>query len=192
MRASIVRSFSLLLLVAAAAIAHPLGAQEPAGPGAPGDRDSLEARVRTRMGQIVKRELGLSDDQMRRLQATNRRFEGQRRALFEQEREVRGGLRDEMMSRDTTRNPQVAVLLDRMLVLQRRRLDLMESEQKELATFLSPIQRARYFGMEEQVRRRVMEMREERTPGGMPGRRPDGGSPPQRPARRPPGGSPRG
>jgi Spy/CpxP family protein refolding chaperone len=187
------RGLSLAALLLAGLVAglsaSPLAAQEPAAPP-PAERDSLEARVRQRMGQIVKKELGLSDEQMRRLQATNRRFEGQRRALFEQEREVRTGLRDEMMSGDTTRNAQVAVLLDRMLVLQRRRLDLMETEQKELATFLTPIQRARYFGMEEQVRRRVMEMRQQRDPGGpggMQGRRP--GTPPSQPrsGRRPPG-----
>lgn len=170
------RSVLALLAAVTFASAPALEAQQP--PVAPpAQRDSLEARVRQRMGQVIKRELGLNDDQMRRLQATNRRFEGQRRALFEQEREVRTGLRDEMASGDTTRNAQVSALLDQMLGLQRKRLELLEAEQKELATFLTPIQRARYFGMEEQIRRRVMEMREQGTPGRRPGMTP-GQAPP--------------
>jgi protein CpxP len=104
-----------------------------------------------------------------------------------QEREVRMGLRQEIESGDTTRSAQVSALLDRMLVLQRQRLELVEAEQKELATFLTPVQRAKYFGMEEQIRRRVMEMREQqmRRGGGDRGR--PGGPEPIRGGRRPPG-----
>ncbi len=176
------RLFSFLLVVAAtvaSVVAAPraLAAQDP-GP-APMDRDSLEARVRERMAQMVKRQIGLNDEQMRRLGATNRRFEGQRRELVMREREVRMGLRDEMESGDTTRQAQATRLLDQMLLLQRQRLELLEAEQKELATFMTPMQRARYFGMEEQIRRRVMEMREQgmRPQGGPPQRRPGSGRP---------------
>lgn len=177
------RLFPLLLALAtAAAIPAALAAQEPGPP--PMDRDSLEARVRERMTEMVKRQVGLNDDQMRRLGATNRRFEGQRRELVMREREVRIGLRDEMESGDTTRQAQVSRLLDQMLMLQRQRLDLLEAEQKELATFMTPMQRARYFGIEEQIRRRVLEMREQgmrgqtmRGQGNPPARRPGGGRP---------------
>lgn len=170
------RFLMVLACLGAVGGAPALRAQEPAvTPQQQAARDSLERRVRQRMGQVLRRELGLSDDQMRRLEATNRRFEPQRRALFLQEREVRGGLRDEMMSGDTTRQVQVAGLLDQMLVLQRHRLELLEAEQKELATFLSPIQRAKYFGLEEQIRRRADAMREQGAPPG--GRRPGLGTP---------------
>lgn len=161
-------------------------------PLTPVERDSLERRVRVRMGQLLKTQLGLTDDQMRRLQATNARIELRRRALFEQEREVRGQLREAMRAQDTARSAEVSALLDRMISVQRQRVDLLEAEQRELATFLSPMQRARYFGMEEQIRRRVTEMRDgERGnprrpgqsgpggPGGAGGKRP----PPPRPPR---------
>jgi protein CpxP len=163
-------------------------AQDGPPPPPPGDRDSLELQVRRRMTEVLRTQVGLRDDQMARLAATNRRFERQRIALFAQEREVRMSLRQEIESGDTTRSAQVSALLDRMLALQRQRLELVEAEQRELATFMTPIQRARYFGIEEQIRRRVIEMREQqmRRGGGDGPRRP--GSPaPSRGVRRPPG-----
>lgn len=171
---------ALLVLLAVGAAAPGARAQDPAA-RPPMERDSLEARVRARMAQVVQRQVGLSDDQMRRLAVTNRRFEGQRRDLVMRERQVRLGLRDELAQPDTARQQQVGRLLDEMLQLQRQRLELIEAEQKELATFMTPIQRARYFGMEEQLRQRMMEMREQ----GM--RRPGAGGP-----RRPPPGGVRG
>jgi protein CpxP len=145
------------------------------------ERDSLERRVRVRMSQLLRTQLGLSDDQMRKLQAANGRFEVRRRELFQQERNVRGELREAMRTGDTTDNAAISSLLDRMIAVQRQRVELMESEQRELATFLTPLQRAKYFGMEEQIRRRVMEMRD----GDRQGQS-------QRRMLTPPGGAPRG
>lgn len=176
---------AFLLALAPAGVA---GAQDGPPPPPPSERDSLEAQVRARMALMLRTQLGLTDEQMRRLVASNRRFERQRIVLVTQEREVRTSLRQELEAGDTTRSPQVAALLDRMLVLQRQRLELLESEQKELATFLTPIQRARYFGIEEQIRRRVMEMREQQMRrGGADGPRRPGSPPPSRGGRRPPG-----
>jgi hypothetical protein len=169
---------ALLLMVTATA-----GAQR--APDA--ERDSLEARVRARMAQMMRTQLGLSDAQVRQLQATNRRFEGQRRTLFEEERSVRAQLREALGSATPDQDARIGTMLDRTLQLQRQRLELTEAEQKELATFLTPTQRARLFGMEEQMRRRMEEMREG---AGRPGqsppvRRPGAGTPPA--GRRPPG-----
>lgn len=148
-------------------------------------RDSLEARVRARMAMVLRTQVGLNDEQITRLQAVNRRFEGQRRSLFEQERRVRGELRAALGS-DSAQDARIAPLLDRTIQLQRERLDLLEAEQKELATFLTPTQRARLYGMEEQMRRRMQEMRDARpSNGGVPRRGPPGSARPTTP-RQPP------
>ncbi len=183
-------SHRLRVVLAAALLAVttlPLLAAAQAGPPGggppPGERDSLEARVRARMGQMLRNQLGLTDAQVRQLQATNRRFEGQRRTLLQQEREVRVGLRAAIESGDSTR---VSAMLDRMFALQRQRLDLTEAEQKELATFLTPVQRAQLFGLEEQLRRRMAEMREDRMEQRPPAvRRPDNRPPGPGGTRRP-------
>ncbi len=181
-----------------------LAAQEPGPPGPP-PRDSLEARVRERMAAAIQRQVGLNDDQMRRLTATTRKYEAQHRDLFVRERRARTGLREELELGDTTRQAQVQRLLDEMLQVQRQRFDLIEAEQKELATFMTPHQRARYFGMQEQIRRRVDEMRQQqggarpgnppagaRRPGGVMGpggRRPPADAPTRAPDRAPTAGS---
>jgi periplasmic protein CpxP/Spy len=178
------RSFALVLLAVTLGAAPALGAQErPSRAPNAAQRDSLEERVRARMAQMLRVQVGLNDEQIRQLQATSRRFEGQRRALFAEERRVRGELGRILETRDTTQDARLAVLLDQTLKLQRDRLDLLEAEQKELATFLTPTQRARVFGIEEQIRRRMMEMRQ-RAPDPRQGtRRPTGATPgqPRRP-----------
>lgn len=146
-------------------------------------RDSLETRVRARMAMMLRTQVGLNDEQITRLQAVNRRFEGQRRTLFEQERRVRSELRA-ALGADSAQDARIAPLLDRTIQLQRDRLDLLEAEQKELATFLTPTQRARLYGMEEQMRRRMQEMRDARPSDGRRG--PPGDARPGTP-RRPPG-----
>lgn len=188
----------VVLLVAACAVAFAglsstAAAQDRRPEPTPAQRDSLEARVRARMAMMLRSQLGLSDEQLRRFQATNQKFEGQRRSLFEQERDVRRDLRTALAASDTAQQQaRVATLLDRTLQLQRQRLELVEAEQRELATFLTPVQRARLFGIEEQIRRRVMEMREQQgdrpvRPMGPGLRRPGGDGPTPGAPRRPPG-----
>jgi Spy/CpxP family protein refolding chaperone len=159
-----------------------IGAQAPAGraegtmppartaQGVP--RESLEARVRSRMTAVVRAQLGLTDEQARRLAATNQRLDGRRRALVNQEREARASLRVQLDRGDSANAAQVSTLLDRMLQLQRSRLELMEEEQRDLATFLTPVQRARFLGLQEQVRQRIEGM--QLPPGARPG--PGGGT----------------
>jgi len=125
------------------------------------NRVALEGQVRNRIAQMARRQLGLTDAQVEKLQQTNARFADRRRTLMEQERDIRMSLRDELIAGDSSRQRQVADLLDRMVKAQRQRIDLLEQEQKDLAAFLTPIQRARYFGMEEQLRQRLQQMRQE-------------------------------
>jgi Spy/CpxP family protein refolding chaperone len=117
--------------------------------------------VRAAFARRVQQVLGASDEQMRRLAPINRRFENQRQALLLEEREVRGELRRELRAAlpDETK---VGQLLDRLFDSQRRRLELVEQEQRELAAVLTPSQRARYLVLQQEVRRRVEGMREQR------------------------------
>lgn len=126
--------------------------------------------------------------------ATNQRFEGRRRLLLDQEREVRASLRVQLDRGDSANAAQVATLLDRMLQVQRDRLAVTEQEQRELAAFLTPMQRARLLGLQEQIRQRIEGMRlpPGAGPGGMPPRGRGGemlGAPP-RAGRRPPQDAP--
>lgn len=128
------------------------------GPPTP-RREALERQLRNRTGEMVKRRLDLTEVQMSRLQATNRQFEEQRMALFTRERETRRALRQEMLGGDKANQTKVAELLDQTLQLERQRLDLLQNEQRELAKFLSPVQRAKLLGIQTELRRRAQDMR---------------------------------
>ena len=131
---------------------------------APAGRRALEQRVRQRMAAVVQQRLGLTADQMRRLGDVNRDMEGQRRLLQEQERDVRVGLRAEVLRGDSASQDRVSRFVDQLIDVQRRRIDLLAREQRALASFMTPVQRAKYLALQDQLRRRMEEMR------GRPGR----------------------
>jgi Spy/CpxP family protein refolding chaperone len=137
---------------------------------AQGGRPGVEREVRQRFAQVVQRELALDDANMRRLETTVQKFDEPRRELMRRENQTRKQLRDELNSGDNARQDRVSTLLDDLLVAQKRRLELHEQEDRDLRAFLTPVQRARYFGLQEQLRRRVEEMQRGRGRGGPPPR----------------------
>jgi flagellar biosynthesis GTPase FlhF len=167
-------AFALLL----AGVTEPAAAQAtPAdtgaamtGPGGP-RRQMLEQRVSERFEQIVRQRLQLTDDQMQKLRQTNQRFAAQRRALTEQERGLRSEIRRELQPGVAANQTHVAALTDSLFAIQRQRLDMAQAEQKELATYLTPVQRVRFYGLQEQLRRRLEMIRQRRqgvAPGALP------------------------
>jgi len=126
-------------------------------------RAALEQRFRERVAQLVQERLGLDAAQVARLRASNQKFETQRRDLLREERDARRGLRRQLAGGGRSADQQqVARLLDQMLSIHRRRLAIAEAEQRELATFLTPVQRAQYFALQDEVRRRMEELRRRR------------------------------
>jgi periplasmic protein CpxP/Spy len=166
------RSFTKVFggFVVAAILSAPLGAQVPTGtpptPAPMGQRRAeLEQVFRERTAQVVKRQLKLDDAQMARLQTANQEFAKQRTALVAQERTTRQALRTELMAGDAANQQKVGTLLDQMMKFQRQRLDLQENEQRELGKILTPVQRAKYLGLQNQLRQRMMELRSRGGPG---------------------------
>lgn len=75
----------------------------------------------------------------------------------------------------------VAAAIDRLLDLQARRLALVRDEQKELAAFLTPTQRARFLGLQERAGQAAQQLRMRRElqrRGGMAERAGPGEPPP--------------
>lgn len=163
MMLSINRVFLLLVLSLVPVAGASAQRVPPGGRGAQGDpaaRRVLEQRFRERFEQVLKQRLSLTDSQLARVIAVNARLDGKRRELFMEERAVRGEMRDAMKGGDdAAAQEQVAKLLERAMKVQRARLELVETEQRELSAFLTPLQRARYLGLQEQLRRRVDDMR---------------------------------
>ena len=122
-------------------------------------RQELERRFKERVGALVQRRLQLTPDQMTRLQATNRQFEQRRILLASQERDLPKELRSQLLLGDKADQNKVSQLLEQSFRIQRQRLDLAESEQRELAKFMTPVQRAKYFGLQNELRKRAQELR---------------------------------
>lgn len=130
-------------------------------PGAAGEqRAQLEARFRQQFARVVRQRVGLTEQQMARLAPVNERYATQRRQLQLEERATRVSLQRVLRNPDLADSAEVAGLLRHLVDAQKRRAALLEAEQRDLATIMSPIQRARYTALQEQVRRQVEQRRD--------------------------------
>jgi protein CpxP len=121
----------------------------------PARRRQLEQMVRARWLAVVRQRLQLTDAQLARLQETNRHFSNQRQQLNRAEHGVRAEMRGQLTGVATADDKRLAVLIDSLLDIQRQRLEIVQAEQRELAMFLTPLQRVRYLALQEQLRQRV-------------------------------------
>ncbi len=150
----------------------PLAAQggPPGGGSRGGKRDGMpdpqhmqmERRLQERINEVVRQRLALSDEQFNRLREVASKVEDDRRVLRNEEMTMRFGLRQELLAGDKADESKVARFLEQMPRFERRRLDLMEREQEELAKFLTPSQRARYIGLQDELRRGMLEVQRRR------------------------------
>ncbi|HEY9229109.1 MAG TPA: hypothetical protein VIP11_20830, partial [Gemmatimonadaceae bacterium] len=125
-----------------------------------GERPVLEGQVRQAMTKAVRTQLKLDDQKMRELQRTDSKYEKRRRQLTADERAARQTLRAAVEDSAATDQSKIEQAMARMIQIQRERVDLLEAEQKEFATFLSPKQRAQYFALRERVARRMLELQQ--------------------------------
>src|SRR4051812_15794745 len=143
--------------------AAPIAAQQPGTSAPPAVRDTgragLEGEIRERFARAVKQRVGLNDDQMTRLQQVSAKYEQQRRPLALEERSTRLQLRGIVVNEQAADQKQVDALLTKLVDIQKHRLQIVESEQKDLSGFMTPVQRVKFMAMREQLRRRVEQMR---------------------------------
>jgi hypothetical protein len=126
----------------------------------------LEQRVRERIATVVQKRLELTDDQMKRLRDVNSKYEAQRQKLVTDERDARIVVRSELKRGKQGDQARISDAVNRLFKTQRARIDLAEQEQRDLSGFMTASQRAGYLALQEQIRRRVDEMRQRRLGGG--------------------------
>ena len=71
-------------------------------------------------------------------------------------------LRDSLADQD-----KVSRMLDELVAVQRQRLDIFAREQRDLASFLTPVQRAKYATLQEGLRKKVEQLRQRRQENGL-------------------------
>lgn len=155
------RLFVLPMLLASAVV--PLRAQDDADQS---QRPAVQALER-RVAEVVQRTLGASDDQMRQLGDVNRKYQGERKALSQKDREARKTIRAEVLRDSMADQEKVSRMLDDLVEVQRQRLDVFVREQRDLAHFLTPVQRAQYATLQEGLRRKVDQLQQHRQEKGL-------------------------
>jgi Spy/CpxP family protein refolding chaperone len=144
-----------------------------------GERAMLQRQVRQAWIGNVRRQLNLNNEQMRTLNQVNTKYDRQRSDIQRDERQARLGLKAAM--EDTAaadQNARIEQQMNALVGAQRRRADLLENEQKELAGFLTPLQRARYSVMQERLQQRLQQLRQSQQDA------PAGPPPPENPPQR--------
>jgi len=158
-----------LWLVLALVLAPGLAAQEPAAPQRPdtAEAERLRAQIEERFAQHVQEQLRLTPDQATKLRASQERFGSQRRALARQQMERRRALQDQMQPGIAANADSVRKLMDGVQAGRSAMLKIDQDEDREMAGYLTPVQRARYQEMRARLHQRVNEMREQRRGGRM-------------------------
>jgi hypothetical protein len=129
--------------------------------GRGGNQQALAIQVRQAFAGVVRRKLNLNDDQARQLQATQQRFQQQRNDVQRSEKAARLGLKAAM--EDSTVAPdqtKIGQYMDQLVQAQHRRADILEAEQRELSGYLTPLQRAQYQALHEQLNKRIQQMQQ--------------------------------
>jgi protein CpxP len=160
----------ILTLLLMGVVPRPAGAQARARGERMDRRPPSAQRLQARLDSVVRGRLQLTDEQFAQLRGVATRLEEDRRLLRRDEMAVRVRLRRALAAAEMVDQGAVAQLLDEIPRLERRKVELLEEEQRELARFLSPSQRARYFALQEEMRRGMLELQRRRlgldsTPG---------------------------
>jgi protein CpxP len=154
--------------------AIPVTAQDSSGTADSAGRERLQRQIAERFGQVVQRQLGLTNAQMERLRTTEQRFRPQRQAITRRQVLVRTSLQAQMRPGEAADADSVRKL---MAALQENRAELLhldEEQDREMAAYLTPVQRARYQFLRERLMRRLQDVRRERRMDRQPGRGPRG------------------
>ena len=152
----------LLIVLGLCTLAPTFGAaQEPAPPDSV-RAEQLRQEIESRFAARVREQLGLTDDQSRRMERTVRDYFRKRRALEVEEQGLRRDAAAELrpgVAADTDRLNRV---LDQLIDVRIRYAQSYRDESRELATYLTPVQRGQYFMMRERLFDQVREFQRQR------------------------------
>lgn len=166
----------VLWIVCSMAAATTLAAQQPGDSGMAGDSvrmDSLRQRVldrfRTRAHEVLK----LTPDQAAKFDSVQSNTWAERRQLMMERRRINVALQDQMQPGVAANADSVSRLLDARRQVTEQLFQVDDREDREMAGFLSPVQRAKYQEFRQHFRERIAEAARNNRPGMMrPGLRP--------------------
>lgn len=155
-------------IVAAALLVAP--AMLPAQ-GAPGERaEQLRERIERMFANRLRQDLGLGEAEAQQVGAVLAEWGDTRRQLEQEERTLRRALDGQLRPGVAANSDSLTRLIDRLL---RNRVEYAESfqgEMRALVPILSPVQRAQFLRLRDQILQRVRELQEQRPGVARPGR----------------------
>lgn len=147
-------------------------AQEDTAPLPPRRAEELRREIEQRFTERVKEALGLNDEQAARMRGVQAMVAEKRRVLEMQERQMRMALGNQLRP-GIAANPDSVTRLVNALTAQRVAFaETFQDEMRELATFLSPVQRGQYFLMRDRLMMQIEELRRSMQQQMRQGRRP--------------------
>ena len=167
------RALAMMVLAGAVTLLPALAAAQVASPpGGQRHRMELEQRLHAGFGQMVQNRLGLSQEEVAALQGVMMSFQQDRMQLNQARATARFRLREQALQ--SMPEAEARALLEEMVRLQEREVDLYRREQEELLKVLTPLQLVRFYGLREGLGQQVQEIRQGRGPGRGPGGGPGG------------------
>ncbi len=140
------------------------------GPGQGARAEQLRAMIEERFAQRVKTELQLNDQQMDQLRAAYRADRDRRLQLRDREMDLRRAINEQMQPGVAANQDSLSRLQDALTQNHVARAQLEQQQERDLAQFLTPVQRARLMQMRQNLMQRIQTIREGRVPP--PARRP--------------------
>lgn len=136
-------------------LASPLAAQQPQGRA---NREALRQMVIQRFLQTFHDQAGLTADQDQKFRDVFRQAMQQRQYVQQQEQALWRALEGQMRPGVAANADSVTKLLDGIIAQRAAQVDLLRSENQQLAQFLSPVQRAQFAIMWEHFQQQVQEI----------------------------------
>ncbi len=134
-----------------------VSAQVNPPPGGQRQRLQMEQRLQLGFQRSIQNQLGLDETKMAGVQAIMRSFQQERSGLSRAQASLRHRLRDPALQ-DLT-DEEATGILQEMLDVQQRELDLYTREQQQLLTVMTSSQLVRFYRLRENLGQRVQQLR---------------------------------
>jgi len=124
--------------------------------------EQMRRQIEFRFGQQVQQTLGLTDQQAAQLRATFQTYSQQRRAMERTERALKQALQGQLLPGVAANSDSVARMTDQLLALKVTYAQTFVDENRDMARYLSAVQRAEFQVMRERLLARIEDIRRQR------------------------------
>jgi len=159
------KRISVLALVGILTLVPVFGAaQVTPPPGGQRQRMELERRLQQGFQRSIQNQLGFDQQKMLAVRGVMQSFQAERQTLNRAQASLRYRLRDPDLQE--LGEADARSILQEMLDLQKKELDLYQKEQEELLKTMTPTELVRFYRIREDLGQRVQQVRQGRGQGG--------------------------